>query len=410
MKCAYCACENPAHAQFCMRCGAPVGNAVTQPHTVPYVLTPGGGRRSVRRLRAILLVAGLLALAGGGFALTRAFLAFGHLLQSPETASVPGPLAEGGGRITDTGSLLSGQRPLPSPPQPTNVTTYPQNAPGVGGYPSGNLVQTPGMAVPTDPLTERGTQIAETGPLTERGNYLPNTAPLTERAGPIPLTGPLTDQNARLPAVTPPTERTGHFPETTPPVERRISDTPPATEREETPPPKPPTEVVNYLRFLKEIETRRQILCREQVGHIQYSHVQRIASTLLAEMSDNPELRHRQNYIEFHRSIAAMSRDWQILNRTFASRPAPIPCRTLRARYIHLLQITTNSIGMVVDAFRMAMSGNPQAAIAALSRMGGSGLGSASRAVAEACRAADAELAAVYKRFHLSKDFEIQDE
>ncbi|HXG23049.1 MAG TPA: hypothetical protein VNJ09_00730, partial [Chthonomonadales bacterium] len=66
--------------------------------------------------------------------------------------------------------------------------------------------------------------------------------------------------------------------------------------------------------------------------------------------------------------------------------------------------------GMVVDAFGMAMSGNPQAAIAVLSHMSGSGLGSASRAVADACRAADAELSAVCKRFHLSKDFEIQDE
>jgi hypothetical protein len=362
----------------------------------------------MRQLRVILIVVSLLALAGGVFALTHIFRTSGYLVQSPETARYQDSQVNDGGRITATSPFIH-QFSLSSPPAPADISAYPQSASGAGSYPPGNVVQSPGVMVPAGPLTERSTQIANGIPPTERGNYLPNVAPLTERTGPISPSAPITDQNAHLLPASPPTERSDRVPETTPPIERRISQTP-LREPEETPSPRSQAEVANYLRFLKEIETRRQILCREQVGHIQFSGIHHVASTLLAEMSENPELRHRQNYIEFQRSIAAMSRDWQILNRMFTARRAPTPCQTLCARYLHLLQITTHSIGMVVNAFGMAMSGNPQAAITALSRMGGSGLGSASRAVAEACKAAEAELAAVCKRFQLNKDFGIQDQ
>lgn len=408
MKCACCACENPAHAQFCMRCGAPVGSAVTQPVTVPYAVT-SAGKRSPHRLRAALIVAGLLALAGGGFALTRALLTPGHLVQSPEIASVPGPLTDSGGRITDTGPL-TGHSPLPSPPQPADVTAYPQNAPGVGGYPSGNLVQTPGMSVPTGPLTERAAQIADASPLTERGNYLPNAAPLTERAGPIPPIGSVTDRNAHLPAVTPPTERADRVPETTPPVERRIPETPPAAERAETPPPRPPAEVVNYLRFLKEIETRRVMLAKQHIGVSLQQLVEIMGGNIQAMMDEHPEIRHRQINANFHRALMQMSREWQALNRLFRSRHAPQPCRVLQARYFDVLRNCTGAVGILAHSVGQALSSNPMALLGSLPSMGGSGLASASRAVTEACQAANAELAAVCKRFQLSKDFEIQDE
>jgi hypothetical protein len=200
-------------------------------------------------------------------------------------------------------------------------------------------------------------------------------------------------------AIGPLTERSG-----------RVANTGPLTDRVEAPTPPAPVDVVDYLKFLKEVERQRVTLHRQQVSEALKQSTALTAGNLLGEMSENPEERHRQDYANFQQALAQMLQQWQTLSQTFLSRPAPASCATLQSKYYDVLGKTSEAVAAVGNSMSQAMSGNPGAALDTLTGMQGSGMGSASKAVTDACSAADAELAAICQKFNIHKDFDIKDD
>ncbi len=199
--------------------------------------------------------------------------------------------------------------------------------------------------------------------------------PLTDRSGKVLSGGPLTDNSATV-----------------------------------TPAPRDPTDVIDYLKFLKDIERRRVLLQRSNLSDVLKQSMALTGGNLLGEMSENPEERHNQDYAAFQQVLAKMTTDWQQLSALFLSKPAPASCSALRDRYHDLLGKANSALTRVANSFSQAMSGNAGAALDNLTAMQGTGLGSASKDVGEATLAADDELGAVCDKFKLRKDFDIRDD
>ncbi len=297
MKCARCAAEVPGQAQFCMKCGTPVGAAYTAAGSASAVITRAGARSAGNRW----LIPGVV-----GLALLIAALIFGlkALNLTGKTAGVGN-----GGRVVD--------------------------APGVTG----------------------------TG-------------------------GPLLDINARIKPGGPVTDRSGAF----------------------TPAPNP-VDVIDYLKFLKDIERQRITISKKQLGRLLAMSPE--MTTLGAQSaieSGEPETSARESVRKFQQMGNEFTTEWQNLAQLFRSKPAPQSCLQLQGKYYEVLGSTTGAISKAMSAFNKAMGGDAGAALDILTGMRGSGSGSASKSVAEACNSADGELGSVCDKFKIHKDFTIEDD
>ncbi|MCC6730410.1 MAG: zinc ribbon domain-containing protein [Chthonomonadales bacterium] len=289
MNCSHCQAEIPAHAQFCMRCGAPAPArpASGGPLPVAPLPVPSGGRGRAARIAAALAVLAAVA------------------------------------------SWIVWAR-----------------------WPRADVVKARGAVANPGPLTERSGRVADAGPLAERGGIV-------------------------------------------------------------APAPPKPIDVIDYLQFLKDIERQRVLLVRRQLGEVLAMSTRITAGNLTAQMEgDESQISgaQRQVYDEFQQSLGRWSGDWQQLSAAFLAKPAPGSCAGLRDAYLDLLGKTAGAIAQVGGSLSQALGGDPQSALQTLSGMQGSGLGSASQQVADACRAADEALAAVCDRFGIRKDFDIRDE
>jgi hypothetical protein len=214
------------------------------------------------------------------------------------------------------------------------------------------------------------------GKVAEATGRVPNTGPLTERTGRIAAPGPLAD-------------RTGTV----------------------TPEPGPPVDVIDYLKFLKDIERQRVLLVKQQLADLLKQSGDLTYAGASADWSTNePEQRYKEVYGRFQQALATWAAQWQQLSQRFLSKAAPQSCAHLRDAYYDLLGKTSTAIAQVGNSFSQAMGGDPSKAIETLSGMQGSGLGSASKDVGDACSAADDALGAVCDKFKIHKDFDIRDE
>jgi hypothetical protein len=203
-------------------------------------------------------------------------------------------------------------------------------------------------------------------------------APLTERSGRIAPTGPLTDKQGAVP------------------------------EKEPV-----PQDVIDYLAFLKEIEKQRVLLAKTQLGELLKQSGDLTYSGATADWTTNePEQKYREVYGRFQQSLSQWNGQWQHLAGQFLQYPKPVPpsCGELRDRYYKMLAATSSSMAQVGNSFAQALSGDPGKALETLTRMQGSGLGSASKEVADACAAADEALSAVCEQHKLRKDWAIRDD
>ncbi|MBM3496694.1 MAG: hypothetical protein FJX72_20595 [Armatimonadetes bacterium] len=206
----------------------------------------------------------------------------------------------------------------------------------------------------------------------------PPIGPLTERSGRIAPTGPLTD-------------RTGAAPQQEP----------------------EPTDIIEYLKFLKEIERQRVLLAKAQTGELLKQSADLTYAGASADWTTNePEEKYKEVYGRFQQSLSLWSGQWQELAARFLAYPKPVPasCGELRDRYYALLSATSTAMAGIGNSFAQAMSGDPGKALESLTQMQGSGLGSASKEVGDACAAADDALAAVCDKWKLRKDFAIRDD
>ncbi|MGC8668943.1 MAG: zinc ribbon domain-containing protein [Chthonomonadales bacterium] len=220
----------------------------------------------------------------------------------------------------------------------------------------------------------------------------------------------------RLGSATPPgqlLEKTGSAGMGGPLLDRsgRVAQGGPVTGQTATAPPPPPADVVDYLKFLKDVEKRRLLLERQQIAELLKQSANLTYPGATADWTTNePERQAQRTYSEFQASLAQWSGQWQALSRYFLSKQPPQSCTTLRDKYYDLLGKTAGSLASVGNSFNKAMSGDPGAALDALTRQQGSGMGTPSREVRDACSAADDELDRVCREFGIPKDFSIQDD
>ena len=198
-----------------------------------------------------------------------------------------------------------------------------------------------------------------------------------------------------------------------PPLTTRVGTVPkPAPVTSATGPVAPgaPQDVLDYLAFLKDIERQRIMLAKRHVSKAVVISTTITAGNLTAQMSDEPEKATGQAYNQFQELLATVSSEWQQLSAQFLSVNPPSTCKPLHDRYYEVLRQTTAGVTNVATSMAQALSGDPSKAIESLTAMQGAGMGSASRSVTDACKAADQELGAVCGKFGIRKDFDIQDD
>ncbi len=183
-----------------------------------------------------------------------------------------------------------------------------------------------------------------------------------------------------------------------------------ATGQAKAPEPEP-TEIIEYLKFLKDVERQRVLLIKQQLGDVLKQSGDLSYAGASADWTTNePEQRHKEVYGKFQQSLAQWTGQWQQLSQVFMQRRPPQACTELANAYYDMLGKTSGAMAQVGNSFAQAMGGDPKAALDNLTQMQGSGLGSASKDVADSCTAADDALAAVCDKFRLRKDFDIRDE
>lgn len=174
-----------------------------------------------------------------------------------------------------------------------------------------------------------------------------------------------------------------------------------------------PTEVIDYLKFLKDIERRRVLTAKSQMAELlKQSGALTLAGGMADWTTNEPEKKYQEVYGKFQQSLAQWTTQWQELTAAFLAYPRAVPasCQTLRDRYYAMLGATSAAMMRVGMSFSDALSGDPSKAIDALTQMQGSGLGSASQEIREACDQADQELTSVCEKNKIRKDFDIRDD
>lgn len=200
----------------------------------------------------------------------------------------------------------------------------------------------------------------------------------------------------------------------------RVGRTAPLTTSAGTPGPAPldPADVIDYLKFLKEIERQRITLVKSNEGQIKALVPMTEAGNLGAMMKDNEaDISRAQNqtYSNIQNKISEMSNQWLALSSRFQQRRPPQSCQQLANYYYDALGKTSAAIISVANAFSQAMQGlssgdmsKVSGIVEKLQGMDGSGEGSPSQAVDQSCEKADSELAAVCDKFRIHKDFDIR--
>jgi hypothetical protein len=207
----------------------------------------------------------------------------------------------------------------------------------------------------------------------------------------------VTDVNAR-PA------NTGNLTDTN----ARIRDTGPlASSKANTGPgPADPVEIIDYLKHVREMERQRLALSKQQLGQALAWSSQIQAGNLMAEMQENPEQRHKEDYTKFQSSFTQWAGQWENLSAAFNAYPKPVPqsCTQLRDKYLDVLGKTSAYVTTVGNSLAQALSGDPSQALQALTPL----QGGASAEIDRACDAADGEVGAVCNKYHIHKDFDIK--
>lgn len=188
----------------------------------------------------------------------------------------------------------------------------------------------------------------------------------------------------------------------------KIHDTGPLASNggEIKPGPADPTDVIDYLKHVREIERQRVALSKQQLGQVLTWSATIQASNLTREMQDNPEAGHKEDYNKFQASFSQWSTQWEELSRAFNAYPKPVPsaCSLLRDKYLDVLGKTSASMTTVGAALGKGMNGDAGAAIEVLT----GAQGKMSADIDRACDQADSEVATVCNKYKISKDFDIK--
>ena len=159
-----------------------------------------------------------------------------------------------------------------------------------------------------------------------------------------------------------------------------------------------PSDVDDYLKFLKRIEMSKQQLIRSQTGDalLLMTQVKGLSGSI-------DEGEYTNTFGNMKSKINYSADDWNKLTVEFNKKSPPASCIDLRNKYLDQLAKIQSSIIAVTDALSKVQS-DPSAAIHALTDM----QGKSSQDVDSSVQTADDSLNAVCSANHLRKDFDIR--
>ena len=162
--------------------------------------------------------------------------------------------------------------------------------------------------------------------------------------------------------------------------------------------PPVPSDVSDYLAFLRQIEASKQKLMHRELGDllVQMGNAKSLQGTI-------DENQYNQKFADMNRGLSSMNEDWNQLTVALEQRVPPDSCKELYARYYEHLGKIQASILAVVDAMSKVQS-DPSTALHSLSAL----QGTASTETDAAIAAAEAALSDVCSKYHVPKEFEIR--
>lgn len=160
----------------------------------------------------------------------------------------------------------------------------------------------------------------------------------------------------------------------------------------------PPTDIIDYLAFLKKLEAAKQVLIRKQTGDALMLMAQ--AKGLSGSVDEGE---YNSTLGNISKNVNYSADDWNQLSITLQQRVPPDSCRELHNRYYeHLGKI--QALMVAVNDAMAKIQTDPSNALQALTQMQGK-----AGADADAMAAiADESLSNLCIRYHLRKDFDIK--
>jgi hypothetical protein len=160
----------------------------------------------------------------------------------------------------------------------------------------------------------------------------------------------------------------------------------------------PPTDVIDYLAFLKKIEASKQALIRKEMGDLltQLPEVKGLSASTDGGDYDSV-------FGNLSKSTNYSADEWNQLTTEFQQRTPPDSCRDLHNKYYDQLGKIQAMIVAVSDALSRVQN-DPSSALHALTDM----QGKASADIDTSVSAADDSLADVCHQYGLRKDFDIK--
>ena len=159
-----------------------------------------------------------------------------------------------------------------------------------------------------------------------------------------------------------------------------------------------PSDIDDYLKFLKRIEARKQELIRKQTGDALLLLTQAKGLSATIEESD-----YNNTFSNINKNMNYNAGEWETLTRELETRTPPEACRDLHNKYYDQLGKVQGVIIAVNDALAKVQT-NPTDALHNLTEM----QGKTSQQVDASIQSADDALAAVCDRYKLKKDFDIK--
>lgn len=159
-----------------------------------------------------------------------------------------------------------------------------------------------------------------------------------------------------------------------------------------------PSDVEDYLAFLKKIEAKKQTMIRKQTGDalVMLTKAQMLGATI-------DEDQYKSTFEDMNKQMNYSADDWNALTAEFQQRTPPPSCQDLHDKYYDQLGKVQGAITAVNDAL-VNVHTNPSAAVHALTDM----QGKTSQEVDKSISDADDALADVCNKYHLKKDFDIR--
>jgi hypothetical protein len=158
------------------------------------------------------------------------------------------------------------------------------------------------------------------------------------------------------------------------------------------------TDIDDYLKFVRQIETLKQKLIHDELGNALEMMTQ--AKGLSASIDED---QYNSTFQGLGKDTNKIADDWNQLTAKFRDRQPPEACADLRNKYLDQLAKIQAQIVEVNTALNKVQS-DPSAALHTLTTMSGT----ASAEADAAAQSADDALADVCKKYNLSKDFSVR--